>query len=140
MNDSELKKLILEYLGKNRLMTLATSSNDAPWATTLFFAYDDDLNLYFLSQETTRKVQNILKNPKVAVTIDREQPTPGKVKGIQLEGTAEEFTNPSIFLARHPWAKDYLAHSKVFKIKPSKTIYLDDEKFGPQGKKELNLN
>lgn len=139
MNDSELKKLILGYLEKNRLMTTATSSDDTPWAATVFFAYDDNLNLYFVSAEDTRKVQNILKNPRVSVTIDREQPGSGKVKGIQLEGQAQEVSDLSIFLARHPWAKDYLAHSKVFKIKPSKIIYLDDEKFGPGGKRELVL-
>lgn len=139
MTDAELKKLILKYLGKNRLMTIATSFEDSPWAATLFFANDSDLNLYFLSEVNTRKIQNILKNPRVSVTLDREQPDPGIVKGIQLEGETVESSDPSIFLARHPWAKNYLKTSKVFKIKPSKIIYLDDEKFGPGGKRELNL-
>lgn len=135
----ELRKLILAYLEKNRLMTLATSSGNIPWAATVFFAYEQDLNVYFLSEEETRKIQNILKNTKVAATIDRDQPGSGKVRGIQLEGVAEVCKAPSVFLARYSWAKDYLATSRIYKITPSKIIYLDDERFGPGGKEELIL-
>lgn len=139
MTETELKKAILEYLEENRLMTVATSKGDTPWASTVFYAYDDKLNLYFMSDKETRKTVNILKNPKVAVTIDREQPAPGKVRGIQLEGAAQISDDPSVFLARHAWGQSFLPNSKIIKITPSKIIYLSDEEFGPRGHQELVL-
>ncbi len=137
----DLRALILKYLAKNCLMTIATSKDDKPWAATVFFAYDNDLNLYFLSAPT-RKTFNILANPQVAAVIDRDQPGRGKVRGIQLEGQAVKVTNQSqlaIFSSRYPWASQYLKDHHLFMITPSKIIYLDDEQFGPQGKMELNL-
>ena len=142
ISQNELKKIILEYLSQNKLMSLATSSDDNPWASTVFFAYDDNLNFYFLTEPGTRKAENIEKNPRVSATINEEWGGGGKVKGIQLEGEASETEDQGeikIFLKRHHWARDYITGSKIFKVIPKKIIYLDDEKFGPGGKEELLL-
>ena len=45
-------------------MTLATVGPDgAPAAAAVFYAHDDALNLYFLSEERTQHGQNMLAQP-----------------------------------------------------------------------------
>jgi len=145
ISEDELKKLILGYLEQNRLMTLATSFDNIPWAATVFFAYDQDLNLYFLSEEKTRKIKNIFSNPKVAVAINEIRHKAGKTIGIQLEGEAylidkeKKERGLKIFKKRFSWAEKYLNTHELFVVKPAKIIYLDDDRFGPGGKGELIL-
>src|SRR3972149_9880972 len=139
----KLKQYILDYLGENRLMTLATAENNPPWAASVMFAYDTDLNLYFISDPDTRKAQNLLNNPSVSVAINQHQKTPGKILGIQLEGTAHMLDkNKSqneleLFKKRFDWADDYLHDPELSTIKPEKIYYLDDELFGPGGREIL---
>jgi uncharacterized protein YhbP (UPF0306 family) len=141
----KLKQYILDYLEQNRVMTLATCMDDIPWAASVMYAYDDDLNLYFISKPETRKTQNLLSNPKVSATINQFQKTPGKILGIQLEGTARKLDKTKnvqeleLFKKRFDWAKDFLDDHELFQIAPKKIYYLDDEKFGPQGREELIL-
>jgi uncharacterized protein YhbP (UPF0306 family) len=144
-SEVELKKYVLDYLEQNRVMTLATCRAGTPWAASVMFAYDDDLNLYFLSKPETRKTQNLLANPKVSVTVNQVQKTPGKVIGVQLEGSAEMLDKKKnskeqeIFKNRFNWAEKYLSDHELFKITPKKIYYLDDARFGPGGREELIL-
>src|SRR3972149_5824392 len=114
----ELKKLIFDYLSINKKMSLATCKDNVPWAATVMYAYDDDLNIYFLSKLETRKVQNILTNSKVAVTINEVTGGIGKVRGIQLEGECmmvgglEASKAYAIFLKRYFWLRDYIPSAK----------------------------
>ena len=142
---NKLKNYILDYLKQNRVMTLATCKDDVPWAASVMFAYDDDLNLYFISKPETRKTQNILANPEISATINQFQKTPGKVLGVQLEGAAQKLDKKKsteeleIFKKRFNWAEKYLHDHELFKIAPKKIYYLDDERFGPGGREELIL-
>ena len=144
-SEAELKKYVLDYLEQNRMMTLATCKDDVPWAASVMFAYDGRLNLYFISKPDTRKTQNLLDNPKVSATINQIQKTPGKVIGVQLEGSAEMLGKTKnkqeleIFKNRFNWAEKYLHDHELFKIAPKKIYYLDDERFGPGGREELIL-
>ncbi len=44
-----------------------------------------------------------------------------------------------LYRQRYSWADDYLHNHRLYKIKPSKVYYLDDELFGPGGREELEL-
>lgn len=144
-SEAELKKFVLDYLEQNRMMTLATCKDDVPWAASVMFAYDDCLNLYFISKPGTRKTQNLLDNPKASAAINQIQKTPGKVIGVQLEGSAEMLDKTKnkqeleIFKNRFNWAEKYLSDHELFQITPKKIYYLDDERFGPGGREELIL-
>ena len=144
-SEVELKKFVLDYLEQNRVMTLATCRDGAPWAASVMFAHDPDLNLYFISKPETRKTQNLLANPKVSATVNQVQKTPGKVIGVQLEGSAEMLDKKKnskeqeIFKNRFNWAEKYLSNHELFQITPKKIYYLDDERFGPGGREELIL-
>ena len=152
----DLKKLILDYLSQNKRMSLSTCKESVPWAATVMYAYDDELNIYFLSKVETRKVQNLLSNSRVAATINEVTGGIGKVKGIQLEGECqmvgriEAARVYALFLKRFFWLKDYIPSARqvfskaiqdrLFKITPKKIYYLDDELFGREGREVLDLN
>jgi len=145
ISKEELRKHILDYLEKNRRMTLATSENNIPWAATVMFAYDNDFNFYFISVPDSRKTKNLETNPRVSGAINEFQKTPGKILGVQLEGTAEMLDKNKntkeleIYKKRFDWADNYLHDHELYKIIPKKIYYLDDELFGPGGREILEL-
>lgn len=70
-------------------MTLATVDHaGAPAAAAVFFAHDQALNLYFLSEERTQHGQNLLRNPVVAATIQADGQDWRAIRGAQLRGAA----------------------------------------------------
>ena len=68
---------------ENREITLATSYNDRVTSRTVSFV-NKDLNLYFISWEHNKKVVQITKNPRVALTL----------LNIQIEGKAKVLGKP----------------------------------------------
>ncbi len=89
----DLKKLIHDYLKEAKLMQVATSKDNQPWACSVYFAFDENLYLYWISTPSRRHSEEIRNNAKVAGTIVLPH-TPGdKVRGIQFQGTAKELTN-----------------------------------------------
>lgn len=88
-----IKKLIKDYLNEARLMQVSTAKDNQPWTCSVYFAYDNDLNLYWISTPQRRHSQEIRENEKVAGVIVVPH-TPGdKVRGIQFQGVAELLTN-----------------------------------------------
>ena len=60
---------IKDYLEEVKLEVIATSLNDKPWAASVFFAFDEKLNIYFMSSLARRHSEEILKNKRVAFAI-----------------------------------------------------------------------
>jgi uncharacterized protein YhbP (UPF0306 family) len=85
-----LRDRIVEYLTTARLMQVATSRADQPWACSVYFAFDADLNLYWISKDDRQHSKEIHDNARIAGTIVLPH-TPGdKVRGIQFRGTAKK--------------------------------------------------
>lgn len=90
------KKEILEFLGKHKLMSLGTYYN-LPWSACVYYLFDDNLNLYFVSNPKTKHCLNISKNSKVSVVIvNSEQDPEGKKKGFQARGNASKVTSVKV--------------------------------------------
>lgn len=75
--------------------TLATTGEDGPWAATLFFASDADLNLYFVSDPRTRHGRDLAARPEAAVAIDKDCATWAEIRGLQLAGKVEVLEGPA---------------------------------------------
>lgn len=89
------KKNILDYLAKYKLVSVGTYYK-LPWAANVYYLFDNELNLYFVSSPKTKHCVNIEKNPKVSVTIaDSAQDPNGKKKGFQGRGIAKQVTSVS---------------------------------------------
>ncbi len=84
MNRAEL----IAFLQRHRYAVQASTAADgAPQAAVIGIAVTDELEVVFDTLDTTRKLQNLRKNPKIALVVgwDEEQT-------VQLEGVADEPT------------------------------------------------
>jgi uncharacterized protein YhbP (UPF0306 family) len=145
------KKLVLDFLPKHKLMTIGTSG-DFPWIATVYYTFDQDLNLYFLSNPTTLHVKQILKNPKVAVAIsDSSQDIGNPKNGLQLFGIAQQISG--IYKVKYAfdiWKNNlgvinpkltYQAvKSSMFKVTPKRIKLFDQQIFKVKDGQEPILN
>jgi len=103
---------IVNYISKNKVLTLATSINDKPHCANCFYVFDEvNKILIFLSDTTTQHIKEAIQNNTVAGTINTEVTTVAKIRGIQFMGN---FVNPSkeqqkdfysIYYKKFPFAK-----------------------------------
>lgn len=108
-----LREKVLQFLQKHKTAVIATSSGSgAPEAATITYLFDDDFNFYFITRRQSRKLQNILKNPKVSIVVGTHSDA---FETAQIEGTATVIENPDRFVV------SYL----------TKTIKLDEPQWWP---------
>lgn len=105
---------ILAYLAAHNTLTLASTRDNVPWASAVFYA-NDGFAIYFVSDPKTRHADHIKHNARIAGTIQDEQKDWRLIQGIQLEGTCEEITNPiesakalAIYAAKFPFIGNLL--------------------------------
>jgi len=93
MKDYKLtKEIVHDFLSKHKLMTIATYG-EYPWIASVYYSYDQDLNIYFLSDPNTLHCKQLKKNPHIALSIvDSHQTVSDLKKGLQVYGKAEEIS------------------------------------------------
>lgn len=99
MSTSTDQELVHEVITGNAYLTLATTDGEEPWAAPIEYMHDDDLNIYFLSTDSSRHSRHIAANPVVAVAIfDSEQPgeysadVSMTLRGVQIRGSAKRLS------------------------------------------------
>lgn len=148
------KKDVLEFLASKKLMVLATNG-EHPWIANVFYSFDNDLNLYFISNPATIHGRHLEKNNKVAASIvDSHQKPSDSKKGLQIYGIVEKVSaaNKIQYALRH-W-KDFLNlnrpdislenmkkglyKGRIYKLTPKKIKLFDQEKFKvPDGEEPI---
>lgn len=84
------RERIYDFLKENGVGVLATvSAAGKPHAATIYFTFDKQLNLYFITKKQTQKSLNIQENPKAAIAVY----DPATQTTVQAEGTLTEVTN-----------------------------------------------
>lgn len=103
-----------------KLMSVATVSKNKPWSATVFYAFDEKFNLYFLSRYYRNHSRHIEKNNSVAGTIAKQHKTFGApTSGLQFSGTAGMLRGKElekaykIFTKRFPRARKELSSWEV---------------------------
>ncbi len=139
------KSLILDHLKAHKLMSIATYG-DHPWIATVYYSFDEELHLYFLSSPDTLHAKHIAQNPHVAVSIadSAQKPSAEKV-GLQLHGIVEQLGKTELIrhALRH-W-KDSLSiqdptltyenmvksivKGRMYKITPKKIKFFNESLF-----------
>lgn len=149
----KLRKLIEDYLKKAKLMQVATSKDNRPWACSVYFAYDNSLNLYWISLPSTRHSREIKDNNRVAGAIVLPHKSGDKVRGLQFEGTAKELTEKKeIKGAVKYYAERYgMAGKRVkaivdnkdghmcYRVKPDLFVLFDEANFPNDLRQEYHL-
>ncbi len=89
-NAAEWVQFVKEKLDTSPFVSLATRGPEGPWVCPLYFAYDEQFNLYILSQPSTSlHMSHIAQNAAVACAIyDSRQSNLSKVAGVQIKGKA----------------------------------------------------
>lgn len=149
----DLKSLIKQYLREAKLMQLATSLNDQPWICSVWFASDEDMNIYWLSSTTRRHSKEVMENSKVAGAITLPQTPNDPPRGLQFQGNAKLLTKQkdvdkamSVYAGRIFSEKDIREFMKnkekphrLYKIKPTQFVLFDAVNFPENSRREYNL-
>ncbi|KAF5994165.1 pyridoxamine 5'-phosphate oxidase family protein [Streptomyces sp. WAC00263] len=90
-SDASLRASLEAVLSGTTLFSLATNGPDGAHINTAFFAADSELDLYFVSERSTRHSQNVASDPRAAATVMLQPPQYGEhLQGVQLFGHAHE--------------------------------------------------
>jgi uncharacterized protein YhbP (UPF0306 family) len=147
MQKEDLQKHILDYMKNHRTISLATARDKSPYAATVFYV-NVGFDIYFLSSPTSRHGEDLSLNPRVSGTIDEEYDDWRVIKGIQLQGRAEDIggilKNEQVskaYVKKFPTVADFLfspinlgrvIFEKVgkvhfYRLTPSRLTFLNNE-------------
>jgi uncharacterized protein YhbP (UPF0306 family) len=139
---------ILALLTETHDLTLATLDPDGkPRATPLFFAFDDQATLYFLSERDTQHCRNLEREPFVAAALYPDVSDWRQLRGLQIKGLAAAVPTPdieaalAIYIDRFPFVSDLeqvVSQSEVYRLRP-KWVRLIDNRHGFGYKREWSL-
>jgi hypothetical protein len=121
---------IAAFVREHHVLTLATSRDGSPYATPLFYAYDDVRNCFvFASAEETEHTAQMKANPSVAAGIALETDTVGKIQGVQCRGrvVVADAADARCYYARFPYARAMLP--TLWRLEPS-WMKLTDNRLG----------
>lgn len=91
----EQKTQILSIIDRVDDLTIATLRADGyPQATTVSYVHDG-LAIYFGTWTKSQKAQNIARDPRVSITINRPYKTWDEIEGLSLGGRARRVVDPA---------------------------------------------
>ncbi len=137
--DEMLHNQIISILNHVDDMTIATVREDGfPQATTVSYV-NEGLTIYFITTADSQKAQNITKNDKVSLTINRPYENWDEIEGLSMAGHATPIHDPeeierigTLLLEKFPQAAQYetMAGTELafFRIKPKVISILDYKK------------
>lgn len=108
---------VAAYLASHNVMTLATSGEEGPWASAVFYAWHEG-SLIFLSAPATRHACNLAADPRCAATIHDDTADWKAVKGIQVEGRVEQLEGEDAAQARRAYGDKFPLVSPLAMIPP----------------------
>ena len=93
--DDKLKQTILDILGRNRVMSLATLRADGwPQATTVGYV-SEGLDLYFLCGLDSQKARNLDRDDRVSLTVNDDPSDIMAITGLSMAGHARPVADPA---------------------------------------------
>ena len=111
-----MRERFLDFLRKHQVVTIAVTEPDGTaHAAALFYAVDDELNLYVLSEPASRHGRAMARTGPVAGTIQRDRQEWRDIQGVQFRGHCRRLTGTArqrgwkLFVARFPFARNTAA-------------------------------
>lgn len=148
--DERLRQSVFRILQAVTLCSLATTGPDAvAHINAAYYCYTDGIELYFVSDPSTKHCQNIAIQPRIAVAIfDTNQPWGDALSGLQMFGEchlassqesitalrahASRFRAYGDYLqALSPFERDSSPH-KFYVFRPASVKILDESVFGEE--------
>lgn len=100
----DVKTLIYKYISENEVMQLATLSNGRPRICTLHYVFDEKLNVYWMSNRSTRHSVDLQKGDCAAIGIIHDEHLK---QCIHFEGQAMELNGEEVSLVHEIYEKRY---------------------------------
>ncbi len=134
------RNAVSTFLKKHSSLVIATVNHEAwPQAVSLFYASDENLNLYWVSGEKSRHSQNLERVSRVAVAIHHETWDWRDIHGVQLEGQAMRLLDPdetdrawALFRDKFPFTvefTDQIVRSAFYLLRPKWIRLIDNSKY-----------
>ena len=117
-----IKELITDVLDKGYLMSLATHDEGGVWVADVIYVFDEQLNIYWISDREVRHSEAILNNNKIAGTVAISGPGESNL-GIQFEGIAEKIEGPRYDLAKKHYTKRLKPEPEETEESPARTSF-----------------
>ncbi len=137
--ENDLKKLIQEVLEQGYLMSLGIVDSGGVWVADVIYIFDDDFNIYWMSDPEVRHSKAVLINNQAAGTITVSWEKDQEL-GLQFSGQVEKIDGPRYDLAVKHYAKrnkpepkeeeDVLDGDSWYVLKPSKIELINGKLFG----------
>lgn len=145
----EHKEALFTYLKSQNLMALATFGETVS-NCVVYYAVDDDFNLYFISEPDSEHCKNIAVTPNVACSIaDSHQKVRDKKIGVQIKGAVTDIhgvdkleaiinlwnsTNPGMeSLISINNFRNKILNSRAYKIQPTEIKFFNEDLYGEEG-------
>ncbi len=136
---TDIRARVRLALERGYLMSLATVDDGGPWVSDVIYVFDDDLNVYWMSDPDVRHSKAIANDARVAVSITANARGDMNL-GVQVAGMAEKIDGPRHDLAVKHFAKrnkpapapedDVLQGDAWYVLRPSLIELIDEEHFG----------
>ncbi len=116
-SDERIRQSISRILRENVLCSMSTvTPGNRPHINTAYFCYTPDLELYFLSDPSSRHSRNLERNPALAMTIFRSaQEWGGQDRGLQFFGTCRRTRGRGAREAERFYAARFSPYAKWMK-------------------------
>lgn len=142
----EMRPFLRDFLSRQSTLALATAGlrDGRPQVAPLFFASDDALNLYWVSDPDSRHSRNLEDWSEVAAAIYVHTWNWTGIKGVQIEGTAMPVTDDeerqralAVYSAKFSFVNErfgeLIATSEFYVLRPRWLRWIDNERrFGYQ--------
>jgi PPOX class probable F420-dependent enzyme len=95
---------LLAFLKKHRLAVQATAAADGtPQAAVVGIGVSDELEIVFDTLETTRKCQNLRRDPRIALVVGWDEEQTAQIEGVADEPKGEELARiKQVYFAAYP--------------------------------------
>jgi hypothetical protein len=93
MKTQKQLELVAAFLSEETTLSLATTGEDGEASVApVFYISDQNLSLYWLSSASSRHSLNLMRQPRVALTVYRNAASWKEIRGVQMRGSAGRVT------------------------------------------------
>lgn len=121
--DKELNESLFDILNNNKLLSMATiSPNGESYINTAYYAFDEKLRLYIITDPKSNHSSNLIKNSSIATSVfdSHLKFWKDKLQGVQLFGKGYKTPisqlpkGTACFIKRFPLFKEIVKNPKDF--------------------------
>jgi nitroimidazol reductase NimA-like FMN-containing flavoprotein (pyridoxamine 5'-phosphate oxidase superfamily) len=140
---SEIPQHVLDYLGEQSTLTLATATKDGEPHAATFLYVSDGIDFYVWLKPSSRTAENVKANSRVGFAIDQYAPDWRQTTGVQGSGRCEVVTGEGIASTAMKFGEKFpdvspggsTANIAFYRIRPDELDYIDSsekdtEEFG----------